>query len=140
MSDPAIAALCRFIPKYLQFLRTGVDDMHISPARFAALEALSCAEMSMADLANAISVTKRNVTTLIDGMERDGLVARLAHPTDRRVKLLALTEAGRAMNAASTEALHGRVDKLIGDLSAPDREKLSVLLDLISAELDARRN
>jgi DNA-binding MarR family transcriptional regulator len=45
----------------------------------------------MADLADALAVTPRNVTALVDGLEGEGLVRRLPHSTDRRVTLVELT-------------------------------------------------
>src|ERR1700674_3672138 len=46
----------------------------------------------MADLASGLDVTPRNVTTLVDGLERDGLVRRRPHPTDRRATVIELTD------------------------------------------------
>ena len=45
----------------------------------------------MADLAEGLAVTPRNVTALVDGLEADGLVRRIPHSTDRRVTLVELT-------------------------------------------------
>src|SRR5215472_5985662 len=39
-----------------------------------------------------LGVTARTVTTLVDALERDGLLVRLPDPTDRRATLLAMTE------------------------------------------------
>ena len=45
----------------------------------------------MADLADALAVTPRNVTALVDGLEAEGMVRRVPHSTDRRVTLVELT-------------------------------------------------
>jgi DNA-binding MarR family transcriptional regulator len=37
-------------------------------------------------------VTPRNITALVDGLEEEGIVRRLPHPTDRRATLIELTE------------------------------------------------
>src|SRR5450830_1968788 len=39
----------------------------------------------MADLAEELTVTPRNVTALVDALEADALVRRIPHSTDRRV-------------------------------------------------------
>jgi DNA-binding MarR family transcriptional regulator len=44
----------------------------------------------MVDLAEALMVTPRNVTALVDGLEAEGLVRRVPHSTDRRVTLVEL--------------------------------------------------
>lgn len=49
------------------------------------------------ELADALKVTPRNVTTLIDALERTGFVKRTDHPSDRRAILLQLTSAGQAI-------------------------------------------
>lgn len=46
-------------------------------------------------LAARLHVTPRNVTGLIDHLERDGLVARTPDPADRRSVLAQLTDLGR---------------------------------------------
>ena len=45
-------------------------------------------------LADALGVTARNVTGLVDGLAESGYVTREPHPTDRRATLVTLTEHG----------------------------------------------
>jgi len=51
------------------------------------------------ELGDALGCTPRHVTTLVDALERSGLVARSAHPTDRRALLVRLTGQGQATAA-----------------------------------------
>ena len=48
-------------------------------------------------LAEALGITARAITGLVDGLAASGLVTREPHPTDRRATLVTLTEAGTAM-------------------------------------------
>lgn len=48
----------------------------------------------MSDLATAFALTRSRVTQLIDRLERQGLVARSPHPTDRRAVLASITGHG----------------------------------------------
>lgn len=48
-------------------------------------------------LAEALGVTARAVTGLVDGLAAAGLVTREPHPSDRRVTLVTLTAAGTAI-------------------------------------------
>ncbi|HWI32089.1 MAG TPA: MarR family transcriptional regulator [Microbacterium sp.] len=48
-------------------------------------------------LADAIEVTPRNMTTLVDALEATGFVHRRPHPEDRRAVLVTLTERGMAV-------------------------------------------
>src|SRR5262249_37312480 len=47
------------------------------------------------ELGDALGCIPRHVTTLVDALERSGLVARSAHPTDRRALLVRLTGHGQ---------------------------------------------
>jgi DNA-binding MarR family transcriptional regulator len=51
--------------------------------------------VALGELAQMLSVSPRNITGLIDNLERDELVARVPDPADRRSVLATLTEKGR---------------------------------------------
>ncbi|MFC6023351.1 MarR family winged helix-turn-helix transcriptional regulator [Plantactinospora solaniradicis] len=46
------------------------------------------------DLADALKVSARTVTGLVDGLEATGFVTREPHPTDRRATLVTFTDRG----------------------------------------------
>jgi len=48
-------------------------------------------------LADALKVTPRAVTGLVDALAVDGLVTREPHPSDRRATLVTLTRRGKAL-------------------------------------------
>ena len=48
----------------------------------------------MRDLADHFRCDPSYVTTLVDGLETAGLAERQSHPTDRRVKMVALSQSG----------------------------------------------
>jgi DNA-binding MarR family transcriptional regulator len=77
-------------------------------------------------------VSPRTVTDLIDGLEARGLVARGPHPSDRRVTLLHLTEAGtRELGAANTRAEQVAATA-ISALDQHEQQILRALLDRVS--------
>ncbi len=47
------------------------------------------------EISRELSVSRTNITNLIDGLERDGLVERVPNPADRRVSYARLTEKGK---------------------------------------------
>jgi DNA-binding MarR family transcriptional regulator len=55
------------------------------------------------DLAEALRVSPRNVTGLVDALEHTGFVRRTPHPTDRRATLVELTAHGRETAARLVE-------------------------------------
>ncbi|HUY63940.1 MAG TPA: MarR family transcriptional regulator [Acidimicrobiales bacterium] len=50
--------------------------------------------VSMGELAGIFRCDPSYVTSLVDGLEHAGLAERQLHPTDRRVKVVAITDAG----------------------------------------------
>src|SRR5215472_17686244 len=66
-------------------------------------------------MATRLHVSPRNVTGLVDNLERDGLVTRVADPTDRRSVLARLTDSGRQrIDACWLEAVDRQQDLLEG--------------------------
>jgi DNA-binding MarR family transcriptional regulator len=74
------------------------------------------------DLAVVEAVAQPSMTVLVSGLERSGLVERRADPTDGRVALVAITEAGsdyiRARRRAGAEGFVQLIDKLPADEAA----------------------
>jgi DNA-binding MarR family transcriptional regulator len=62
----------------------------------ALLYRLKPGPLPLSDLAGALNVTPRNVTGLVDHLERDGMVERVPDEEDRRSTLARLTPAGEA--------------------------------------------
>ena len=67
-----------------------------------------CGPTPLGDLAEDLDTTPRNITGLVDNLERDGLVCRVSDPEDRRSVQAQLTPAGiekiDALWRASVEA------------------------------------
>jgi DNA-binding MarR family transcriptional regulator len=53
--------------------------------------------ISMRELAKRLGCDNSYVTSLMDALEERGLAVRQQHPTDRRVKMIELTERGHAL-------------------------------------------
>jgi len=84
--------------------------------------------LKMGELARRMMVTGGNVTGITDLLERDGLVARVGDPEDRRALRVRLTAAGRRSFRAMAEA-HERW--VIEAFAVLDREEFARLADLL---------
>ena len=97
-------------------------------------------------LAEALGVTPRHVTGLVDALESEGFVRRLPHPQDRRAVLVALADRGaktveemqrqrsrdaaalvEGLDSGTVEALRSSLDtilsrlrRLVADADQPD--------------------
>lgn len=130
MTNPAGVALCAFIPPFLRYLRDGLAEENLSPARFQVLQVLAGGkELTMVRLADTLSVTKRNITALIDGLENEGLAVRRAHPTDRRSKIISLTKKGEQTFSQVAKVQQAHLEKLTAHL---DPEQQQVVAESLS--------
>ena len=92
--------------------------------------------MATGNLAEQLGLDRSNVTSVVDRLEERGLITRQAHPGDRRVKLLVLTDAGRATRAAIDERIFATVT-VFEALSEEDQRDLAGLLSKLLERADA---
>jgi DNA-binding MarR family transcriptional regulator len=87
----------------------------------------------MADLAQALEVVPRSITSMVDTLESAEFVAREPDPTDRRATIVVLTEAGsevlRQVGRMRTEA----AEQLFAKLSATEQSELRRILELLDS-------
>jgi DNA-binding MarR family transcriptional regulator len=81
----------------------------------------------MGALADAWRCDASNVTWLVDRLEERGLAERLPHPTDRRVRTVALTRKGEKMRAEIEAKLY-EVPAPLHELSEADLNTLCRIL------------
>jgi DNA-binding MarR family transcriptional regulator len=100
-----------------------------TPARARLLAALQCeGSRKMSELGAQLGVTPRNITKLVDGLEAEGLVARKAHPSDRRATLVLLTDKGALVGKESALADTAASAWLYKQLTPADRQHLARIL------------
>jgi DNA-binding MarR family transcriptional regulator len=86
--------------------------------------------MRRVDLANGLLLTAGGVTRLLDGLERDGLVAREECASDRRVSYAVLTETGRDKLREASKSHTRQIRELLGGTYEDDElVQLVALLD-----------
>ena len=93
----------------------------------------------MKTLADGLGLSARNLTAVADSLEGEGLVRRVAHPTDRRSSLLELTHNGQA---AADESLAPRlieISRLFDELSPTARNHLRSTLATLVAAMESDR-
>jgi MarR family 2-MHQ and catechol resistance regulon transcriptional repressor len=68
-----------------------------------------------------------NVTTVVDNLERDGLVRRERDRTDRRIQIIHLTEKGRELLARALPVHVDRVTRTMAALDPDEQRELGRL-------------
>jgi DNA-binding MarR family transcriptional regulator len=91
--------------------------------------------VSMSVLGAARDLTPRSMTVLVVGLEKEGLVRRSRHPDDRRVTLVSLTPAGRAIASQQLLPAGKQAAALFGELPEHDRRELLRLLHEVAGHL-----
>ena len=86
----------------------------------------------VSDIGERFDITNAAASQLIDKLVQSGLIQREEDPSDRRAKLLNLTDKGRNLIQRGLEGRYRWVDQLAGKLSPEERETVSEALKIMS--------
>jgi MarR family transcriptional regulator for hemolysin len=92
--------------------------------------------MSQRALADLVGVEGPSMVSMLDRLEREGLVTRAASPTDRRVKLVHLTEAGTTLYQQVREQAQAVRTALLGDIDPAQLKAATELLELLRTRIE----
>ncbi len=127
----------RFSRLFLKWLDACPEGGFTYP-RLRVLEALHCqGPAKMKSLADALGLSARNMTAVADSLEGEGLLRRVAHPTDRRATLLELTDDGLAAADRSLVPRLAEISRLFDELSPATRTSLRGTLATLVAALES---
>jgi DNA-binding MarR family transcriptional regulator len=111
-------------------LNAALEQHGLSMAKLAVLQILVEAgePIPLGVLGERLHCVKSNVTQLVDRLEAEALVQRVADPDDRRSTLAAITLDGRRRYEAGVRAREQAEREALRDLSASDRAQLLQLI------------
>jgi DNA-binding MarR family transcriptional regulator len=93
-------------------------------------------EATAGDLAKAAELSPASVSTMLDTLERDGIVERRRSATDRRVVVVTLTESGRALLEAKRIAWRKRGAEALAGVSDEHLVAAADVMHRMAAMLD----
>ncbi len=109
---PAAMAATTSIMRAQQIILATADEalrpFDLTFARYEALVLLAFSRqgsLPLGKMGDRLMLHPTSVTNIIDRLEVQGLVRRVAHPTDRRTKLAEITDDGRRVVEKATEAV-----------------------------------
>jgi MarR family transcriptional repressor of emrRAB len=117
-------AIERYMSGYL-------SDLGLSPSKFNCLQVLRAEPqrtIPQNELGSRLTVTGASITGVLDRLERDRLVSREGHPTDRRANMVRLTDEGEDLIQSASDLHALRMHELISSLADDEREQLVLLL------------
>jgi DNA-binding MarR family transcriptional regulator len=89
--------------------------------------------VTMSELSRMLLVSNGNATTVVDRLEKDGLVRRSPSPSDRRTVHVALTPEGLTQFEALATNHQAEVSRLFAGLSEADLDMLTDILKRMRA-------
>jgi DNA-binding MarR family transcriptional regulator len=126
-------------PQVLEKLHAVAEEAGIIPGAAKALKFLSGPEpVPMRRLAADLHCDNSYITTIVDSLEEAGVARREAHPTDRRIKVIVLTDAGRRLAELARQSL-GTPPRAFDALSASETSTLRDLMRKLAQEADTSR-
>ena len=136
-----IAALDERIPFLLSQLGSHVagefqrrmSGIGVEPRTYAVLMALATEDgQSQRQLSARLGIHRNAMVAVVDTLEADGLVKRMAHPEDRRAFAITLTDGARRLLPELDQAGRALEDTVTATLSAVERNTLRELLQRIA--------
>lgn len=103
------------------------DHVGLSFGKIKVLRLLVNRPTPMGELAALVNMDPPNLTSVVDDLQRAGLVERRAHPTDRRVQLVVDTSEGESLAHRAEEILY-QPPKQLSELTPGDIETLLLIL------------
>jgi DNA-binding MarR family transcriptional regulator len=89
-----------------------------------------------AEVGRKVASSRQAATELLAGLERDGLITRRPHPSDRRTQQVHLTDAGRRRLDRAKVAVARLEAALEEPFSAAQRKEARTWLDAVSVACD----
>jgi MarR family transcriptional regulator, 2-MHQ and catechol-resistance regulon repressor len=103
-------------------------DFGLTESQIAVLEAIKhLGPLQQGELCQKILRSGSNVTTVVDNLERDGLVQRTRDEADRRVQVVHLTEKGRELVDRALPVHVDRITRTMAALDADEQRELGRL-------------
>jgi len=140
LQNDLVLAQREFVPRYMRWVHSKLPKNDVGYSRSMLLATLHLkGPLTMADLADELKVTRKNITTLVDGLEADGMVKRTNHPTDRRATIIQPSAQGKQLGASMQTDFLPIIGEVYSCLSSTEREQLKEILLKLVAELDKRK-
>jgi DNA-binding MarR family transcriptional regulator len=125
----------RYLAVHHRMFRAVNDAMSecgLSLARTKALKRLAeQGPTRQSTLAADFGLAPHSITDIVDALERQGLAERRPDATDRRAKLVAITDAGEACLEVASAARERLLKQIFGALTQEDRATWLRLLDVL---------
>jgi DNA-binding MarR family transcriptional regulator len=127
-----------FAPAFLKWQYAGVLVPGMTYPRMNLIHVLAeDGPQIMSVLRDRLGVSARNITVLVDGLEKEGFARRVPHASDRRATVIELTAAGHAAHRRVYARHADRAAALFAALPHSDQQHLGRILARLAETLAA---
>jgi MarR family 2-MHQ and catechol resistance regulon transcriptional repressor len=133
----AYVALRRAADSVFRCVETELGAKGVTTAQYGILlELMRSGPLMLTELSDRIFRSNSTITALIDRLEADGLVRRLAHETDRRVTLVELTSIGSELMERIRPPHRAALAEMLACLNPDEMVVLRELVDRVRAHIE----
>jgi len=118
-------------------IATLLQPLHLTPTSGLVLSILANAESPLPpnEIADRLIISRATVTGLLDSLERRAYIRRRPHPSDRRMILAEITDAGRQAAGAFRPIVHQQEKEWFGVLAETEQQQLLIALHRVQERL-----
>ena len=110
-------------------LTAALEDLGISPRAHAVLTTALTGEHTQTEIARQVGLDKTTMVVTVDELEAAGLAERRPSSTDRRARVIVVTDAGKRSVKAADKVLDRVRDDVLGALEPEERR---IFLDALT--------
>jgi MarR family transcriptional regulator for hemolysin len=103
-------------------LTARLAEIGLTPRARCVLSSALGTELTQTEIADMISIDKTTMVVTMDALESAGYAERRPSPTDRRARVVVVTEQGRAIVAKADDVYRDVVGSVLGSLPDDERE------------------
>ncbi|MFS8103598.1 MarR family winged helix-turn-helix transcriptional regulator [Lentzea alba] len=105
-------------------LTARLAEIGLTPRARCVLSSALKAERTQSEIADEVSIDKTTMVVTLDVLEQAGFAERRPSPTDRRARVVAVTEQGRAITEKADQVVADVYESVLGSLPVDEREGL----------------
>lgn len=117
-------------------LQGRIAPLGLAPAQFMTLLELWEEDgQTQRSLTDRLDVEQATMANTLARMERDGLIERVAHPQDKRARIIRLTDRARALRDPAIAAAQAQNAQALAGLDAAEQAELLRLMGRVVAQM-----
>lgn len=120
-----------------KYMSAYLGELGLTASKFNTLQVINeepQRSVTQNELGSKLTVTGASITGVLDRLERDRLVSRESHPTDRRANLVRLTEDGESLIQHAVDLHAVRMQTLMSTLDDAEKDTLKAILQKLVTE------